>query len=316
VSFCTAANALDGAGAVLFAVRRFVQRDREKMPAIEVARLRLYPVKGLRGYDVDVAEVERCGLAGDRRWLVTQPDGTFLTQRQIAGMARIDARLRDGGLTLSADGFGSVPVDMPDATAPTCEVTVWRSTLTARRAMDEAGRWLSDVLGRPCALAYMHDPQSRPVAEAYAHDGDSVSFADGFPVLLANEASLADLNRRLANPIPMTRFRPNIIVAATDPWAEDCWRRIRIGEAVFRIAKPCDRCIVTTTDQETGERLDPSEPLRTLATFRRADAGVMFGQNLVPQRLGRIAVGDTVEVLEEGPSNVGAAAAAQSTAAA
>jgi uncharacterized protein YcbX len=131
-----------------------------------------------------------------------------------------------------------------------------------------------------------------------------VSFADGFPVLLAAQGSLDDLNTRLKQPIPMRRFRPNLVIDGPEPWAEDHWRRIRIGGVVFRLPKPCSRCAVTTVDQESGERLDHREPLRTLALFRRTHDGVMFGQNMIPETFGRVAVGDAVAVLESGPSNV------------
>jgi hypothetical protein len=193
-----------------------------------------------------------------------------------------------------------VPYPAPDAKTPT--VTVWRSTLPAATATETAALWLSDILGRPCHLVFMADPASRPVDPAYAQPHDTVSFADGFPVLLASTASLDDLNTRLANPVPIGRFRPNLVVSNAVPWAEDAWRRIRIGDVVFRLPKPCTRCIVTTVDQQTGERPDPQEPLRTLATFRRGAGGVMFGQNMVPEAPGRISVGDTVHVLETGPA--------------
>lgn len=271
---------------------------------IRLARLRLYPVKGLRGYDCESLELERCGFVGDRRWMVTDPDGMFLTQRQVPAMARIDARCVPGGLGLAAESQGGIEIPLPGPNAERLDVTVWRDTVPAVLADSAAAAWLSAVLGRPCRLVHMVDPAARPVDPDYARPDDRVSFADGFPVLLTSETSLADLNTRLAAPIPILRFRPNLMVSGSTAWAEDRWRRIRIGEAIFRIAKPCSRCIVTTTDQETGERPVPDEPLRTLGTFRRARGGVMFGQNLVPETLGRVAVGDAAAVLEEGPTNL------------
>ena len=152
---------------------------------------------------------------------------------------------------------------------------------------------------------WLHDPSRRPIDRRHAPDGGTVSFADGFPALLATRASLDDLNRRLAAPVPMARFRPNLVVEGADPWDEDRWRRLRIGDATFSVARPCQRCAVTTVDPLTGERPDPTEPLRTLATFRRdAGGGVMFGQNLLPETGGRLRVGDAVEILERGPPNV------------
>lgn len=272
--------------------------------SITVAALTVFPVKGLRGNAVDAAEMQRCGLAGDRRWMVTTPDGIFLTQRQLPTMARIAVRRSADGLVLDAPGAGSIAVAEPPPDAERIEVTVWRDRVAAAPASAEAAGWLGAVLGTPCRLVHLGDPLVRPVDPDYAAPDDRVSFADGFPVLLAGEASLADLNTRLARSIPMSRFRPNLVISGADAWAEDGWRRIAVGEAIFRIVKPCARCAVTTVDQDSGTRPVPDEPLRTLATFRKAKGGVMFGQNLIPDRLGRIAVGDVVTVMEEGASNL------------
>jgi uncharacterized protein YcbX len=150
----------------------------------------------------------------------------------------------------------------------------------------------------------MDNPAVRPVRPSWSQPGETVSFADGFPVLLTSLDSLDDLNTRLATPIRINRFRGNIVIAGAPPWAEDTWRLIRIGNVTFRIAKPCDRCIVTTVEQETATRPAPSEPLRTLGTFRRAGQGVMFGQNLVPLTEGDVDLGDAVEILQQGRSNL------------
>ncbi len=208
-----------------------------------------------------------------------------------------------GGARACSDAGGvHVPAPAPDA--PRGQVTVWRSTLPATDAGDAAAHWLSAVLGQPCRLVYMHDTGARPINPAYAAAGETVSFADGYPVLLTSLGSLDDLNGRLARPVPISRFRANIVVGGAAAWAEDCWRLVRIGEAVFRVVKPCDRCTVTTIDQQTGLRPDRTEPLRTLGRFRHDGRGIMFGQNLVPTILGRIATGDPVEVLDAGAPNV------------
>lgn len=278
--------------------------------------LNIYPVKALRGTALAASDVAIWGLDHDRRWMVVRPDGRFLTQREIPAMARIGAHASvgqasvgaasAGALTLAVDvdGRGPLRVPVPAATAERRQVQVWRDQLPALDAGPDAAAWLSDVLGLPCGLVYLDDPWARPVDPAYALPGDRAPFSDGFPVLLACTASLDALNAALPSAIDMSRFRPNIVVSGTAAWEEDRWRRIRIGGITFRVAKPCARCVVTTVDQRTGLRPDKSEPLRTLGRIRRTAAGVMFGQNLIPDGPGRIAVGDAIEILEVGESNV------------
>jgi uncharacterized protein YcbX len=256
---------------------------------MRLAEIRIYPVKSFRGDTFASAEVEPRGLAGDRRWLVVDAAGRFLTQRELPHMAVVGARNEPGGVALS--------VAIPPPGAAARYVTIWRDTVAAVPAGAEADAWLTSALGVPCSLVHQADPSSRPIAPAYAAQGDVVSFADGFPLLLTTTASLADLNRRLRAPVPMLRFRPSLVIEGAPPWAEDNWHRIRIGAAVFRVPKPCDRCIIPTIDQETGSRPDPEEPLRTLKTFRRDSSGrVLFGMNLVPEVCGAVRVGDAVEV--------------------
>ena len=269
-----------------------------------VAEIHVFPVKGLSGFAASSARVEPWGLQHDRRWLVVDPTGRFLTQRVSPSMAVIRAEATGHGLRLSHPAHGSLDVAVPGPRAATMQVTVWRSTMQAALADAAADAWLGAVLGQPLRLVYMHDTACRPVNPAYGRPGETVSFADGYPVLLTSLGSLGDLNARLARPVPIGRFRGNIVVDGAAPWAEDSWRLVRIGDAVFRVVKPCDRCIVTTVDQQTGQRPDRTEPLRTLGTFRQDENGIMFGQNLVPTTTGQIAVGDAVDVLETGPPNV------------
>lgn len=270
---------------------------------VELAEIHIFPVKALRGGSVDAAGVAPWGLEGDRRWLVTDGAGRFLTQREHARMALIAARLVPGGVVLEAPGLGPLAVVEPHS--PLRAVQIWRDTVPAADAGEAAAAYLSQALGRACRLVFLADPSVRKLREEYRQGEECVSFADGFPVLVAGAASLADLNARLASPVPMLRFRPNLVIRGAPAWAEDGWRRIRIGSVVLRIDKPCDRCVVTTIDPATGLRPDPVEPIRTLGRFRRdARGGVMFGQNAVPESLGVVRVGDAVEVLEAGPPNV------------
>jgi len=272
--------------------------------AVCVTALYCYPVKGLRGQPVPVIDVERCGFAGDRRWMVVDPNGRFLSQREQPAMATISVTSMSDGLILQAADIAPLFVPRPVLDAETTSVTVWRSTVLAARADEAAASWLQTALGLSCQLVYLAKPDARPVDPDYGQPDDRVGFADGFPVLLASTDSLDDLNRRLARPVTMHRFRPNLVIGHAGAWAEERWRRIRIGAAEFRLPKPCSRCAVTSVDQQTGERPDPREPLRTLGTFRRTAGGVMFGQNLIPETLGRIAVGDPMIVLEVGEPNV------------
>ncbi len=262
-----------------------------------VAELRIYPVKSLRGRPVRQAQVEPWGLAGDRRWMVVLPNGRFMTQRQYPVMATIAAAAGPAGLTLSQAGRRPLTVPFPDAGPET--VAVWRDQVPALPAGPAADAWLTEAIGVACRLVYQADPLTRPVDPEFARPGDSVSFADGFPLLVTTQASLADLEGRLGRPLGMDRFRANVVVSDTAAWDEDHWRVIRIGEVTFRAPKPCGRCVMTTIDQELGVKAEDGEPLRLLSTFRRDAAGrIVFGQNLIPDGPGRIAQGDAVEVLE------------------
>jgi uncharacterized protein len=265
------------------------------MSSLRLTGLWRYPVKSLRGTRCNALPVAARGPLADRQWMLVDAQGGFLTQRQLPRMALIDVRLDGDGLALRC-GRSALTVARPPIDAPLLEVTVWRDRCLAQAADAEADRWFSGLLGRPCRLVYLPDSQVRAVDPRFARPDDQVGFADGFPFLLISQASLDDLNARLAQPVPMLRFRPNLVVAGCAAFAEDGWRRIRIGEIDFRVAKPCSRCIVPTIDPETAERA--AEPLRTLAGYRRRDKQVFFGQNLIHDGLGELREGMPVEVLE------------------
>ena len=267
--------------------------------AVTVSSLHVYPVKGLKGIDLAEARATSRGLEHDRRWMVVDAAGEFLTQRSHPRMATIWTDLGPGTLELSAPDAGAVEVPLAPAGAATMRVRVWNSTCDAVPVSFHADAWLSDYLGLACRLVYMPEATRRASNPLYTGDAERlVGFADGYAYLLAGVASLADLNARLAargHPaLPMNRFRPNIVVAGSESYAEDGWKEIRLGDAVLGAAKPCGRCEVTTTDQATGEVRGP-EPLATLATYREsAEFGVMFGLNLVTLETGRVRVGDRV----------------------
>ena len=264
-----------------------------------LASVHIYPLKGGRAVDLDEAVVEPWGLAGDRRWLLVDPDGQFITQRRHPALARLVVRYGPGAdITVSSDGYPSLRIAAPDGSAEPLKVTVWRSMVLAAAAGPAADAWFSGYLGVPVRLVYLDDPTRRAVDPEFGADGDVVSFADGYPLLLTSTGSLDQLGEWLTEagdrPVPMNRFRPNVVVDGYEPWAEDRWRRIRIGPVSFRVVKPCGRCVVTTIDQATGER--GSQPLRILAARRRFGQNVIFGQNIIPDSPGLIRVGDPVEV--------------------
>ncbi len=256
----------------------------------------IFPLKSCAPLPLRVAEVERRGLRYDRRWIVTDANGRFLTGRQHPRLTLLRVVPDRDALDVTAPGMPPLRLEQPGAGDRT-EVTVWANTVAALPAGDAADAWMSAFLGMPAHLAYMDDACVRPVNPDYARPDDEVSFADAFPLLLISEAALDALNAKLASPVPMLRFRPNLVVAHTTPHAEDSWKRIRIGAVEFDLVKPCSRCVFTTVDFERGA-FDPSgEPLRTLTTYRRGERGVTFGQNVIPRGLGTLRVGDAVEVL-------------------
>jgi uncharacterized protein len=261
---------------------------------IRVQSLHVYPVKSCAGIELGAARVERRGLEADRRWMIVGEDGRFVTQREEPRLCLVRTTLDGDRLVLSYEGD---TFELPRALAegPRTTVEVWKSRVDAIEHAP-ARAWISRATGIPARLVYMPDDVERAVSPTYAAPSDVVSFADGFPVLLASTGSLAELERRANQTLSMTRFRPNVVVACDEPFAEDGWKRLAIGEATFRAPKGCDRCVVTTVDPTTGVR--GKEPLRTLATFRKWDEAVWFAVNLVPDTLGTITVGDEVRVLD------------------
>lgn len=283
------------------------------MASVRLASLHLYPVKALAGIAREELTVELWGPSADRRWMLTSPDGSQVTQREQPRLAFVRAvpvlEATSGGgpgeaaLRVTAPGREPIEVGVPPAGRDTVPVRLFGTKLEVVPADAEASDWFSAYLGTPVLLVHLDAPgRRRPIDPQFAPDGQTVSLADGFPLLVTAASSLDALNSLIAQgdhadegPLPMNRFRPNLVVAGSPAWAEDEWRRLRIGEVVFRVAKPCGRCVVTTTDQTSGVR--GREPLRTLARHRRFGDQLVFGQNLIPERTGRVRSGDSVEVL-------------------
>lgn len=301
----------------------------------ELKEISIYPIKSLRGVAVSEALVEKRGLRHDRRWMVTDREGMFLTQREFPRMALIGVEVGEEHVVLRAPKMAELKIPHQPADGPRRPVTVWNSTVEAAEYPADVNEWLSKAIGSECVLFAMPAEAERHVNPLFDRGDDLVSFADGYPLLLIGEGSLAELNRRIAassqqdlpprpsttppkqggehfDPLPMKRFRPNLVIGGSEPFEEDRWARVRVGEAVFCVVWPCARCAITTVDPDRGE-FDGKEPLKTLATFRMAKDVfpetleelalqpnyVLFGENLIPENPGAIVrVGDEVELLE------------------
>lgn len=265
----------------------------------QVLSLHLYPVKSCAGMAVDALPLDDRGPIGDRRWMVLDETQTFQTQRERPRLALVRVRLTDDGIVIGGPGMPELAVPRPEPVGSDFVTRVWGDDAPVRPASAQAADWFSTYLGAPMQLVFLPDEGVRVMRAEYAGtitEPRRVSLTDGAPLLLATESSLCSLNQRLPSPVPMNRFRPNVVVRGSEPFAEDCWRRITIGEVVFEVAKPCARCATTTVDQATGDR--GVEPLRTLSSFRRQGAGVMFGQNIAHHRPGTLRLGDVVTIVQ------------------
>ena len=260
------------------------------MDEVRVSGLFVYPVKGCRGLALDAARVGDRGFVHDREWMVVGPDGGFLSQRTHPRMALAEVALTDELLVVRAPGMADLVLPLGGGGAARRPVTIWRDTVEAVSAGPAAAAWFSAFLGLDCELVRMPATTHRQVEPNRARPGDLVGFADAYPFLLISQGSLDELNRRLCEPLPMDRFRPNLVVDGCAPHTEDGWRTFAVGTVTFRVAKPCARCVVTTVDQRTGERAD--EPLGTLATYRLRDGKLLFGQNLIHDGRGMLCLGD------------------------
>jgi uncharacterized protein YcbX len=264
---------------------------------MHVSDLYIYPIKSCRGLQLSRVEVTPKGFRWDREMMLVDVKGKFLCQRQHPRLATVEVQLEEDRMTLVA-GDRSLTFQ-PSLKGEKMAVEVWADRTMAIDQGDKVARWFERVLDWPCRLVRQSPDEIRLVDPNYAgNSATPVSFADGYPILLTNTASLADLNDRLAEKIPMGRFRPNLVIESDRAFIEDTWKAIAIGQISYSLVKPCSRCLVTTTDQQTGERHPTTEPLKTLATFRHFPGGVMFGENVIPQQTGTIQVGDRVEILD------------------
>jgi len=261
---------------------------------IQLTSIFIYPVKSLAGISVTAWPVTKTGLKYDRKWMLVDASGLFLSQRKLPRMALIHTLLTDSELVLSATGMTDLAIPLEASGEELISSTVWHHQGPALCVSHEADSWLSQFLGQPCRLVYQPDDCIRGVDPVYAKPEDQTSFSDGFPFLIISEHSLAALNRSLDRPVSMSRFRPNLVVDGCNAYAEDEWREIRIGSIDFRLPKACSRCSVPAIDPNTGNT--GKEPLSTLNRLRNWNNKIYFGQNALHDQCGLLSVGDTVTV--------------------
>ena len=263
-----------------------------------LSQVNVYPVKSVGGISLSSAWVEKQGLSFDRRFMLALADGSMVTARKYPQMVKVSSSLQPDGLIFTCEGKPALRVKYSEFKMQETPATVWKDNFTAYTTNDAADDWFSDVLGQRVELLFAGE-QSNRVREKLGHN---VSFADGYPLLIISEASLAELNRRSPELHTMDQFRTNLVVSNTEAFGEDGWKRIRIGEVEFEAVKPCQRCILTTVDVDKGEFRPSKEPLNTFSQFRADETGgVFFGQNLIAKNEGVIKEGDKIEVLETKP---------------
>jgi uncharacterized protein YcbX len=262
----------------------------------EIADLVIYPVKSCRGIHLREMTFDALGPSWDRRFMVVDAAGRFITQRQRRELGLVHVELTRDTLRLSRSGAAVLDVPLEGRAEPT-DVTVWRFSGRADDQGSEAAAWFSDLLEEPCRLVRVSGATDRTINPKYAPTPTPLGFADGYPALLIGEASLDDLSARVGQPLEMSRFRPNVVVRGAPAYAEDNWASLEAGSVTLDIVKPCDRCVVTTIAPGTLET--SKEPLRTLAGYRNTEQGVVFGQNCIHRAPGSISVGDVVQALEK-----------------
>ena len=263
------------------------------MKKLVLTEIWVYPIKSLGGISVPNWKVQPKGLTYDRRWMLTVTEGKFLTQRVHPVMALFRLSIDEAGLVVTYKGESlTVPFGLADG--PEENVVIWDDTVLAREVSTQHSSWFSERVGFDCKLMFFPEENARPVDPRYKVNDEHVGLADAYPLLIIGQSSLDDLNTRLESPVPMNRFRPNLVFSGGDPFEEDTWREFTVGTNRFVGVKPCARCVLTTVNQETAER--GTEPLRTLATYRKRDNKILFGQNLVSLDVQEISTGMPVTV--------------------
>lgn len=261
-----------------------------------LGRIFIYPIKSARGIAVSETEVNTSGPVQDRRWMVVDEHGVFLSQRKLPRMVLMEPRFEGSDLVVTAPGMSPLVVRRWSGEGEWIPVQIWRDHLKLPHPDQDYSDWISSFLGRPCRLVYLPDEVARRIEPPFDDPKWRVSLADGYPLLIVTEASLDLLNAKLPCPIGIERFRPNLVIAGATPHAEDCWTNLQIGSVRLAIVKPCARCSVVLVDPTTAKV--GMEPLRTLARYRRMPTSVMFAQNALVVTSGQLRVGKAVEIVD------------------
>ncbi|MEP6845621.1 MAG: MOSC N-terminal beta barrel domain-containing protein [Panacibacter sp.] len=264
---------------------------------LTISELYIYPVKSLGGIAVKEASLTDRGFAYDRRWMLVDTTGNFISQREINEMSLLKVSLTETNLVIEhlQKPGNLLTIPLNHATGEEILVRIWDDVCKAVYVSQEADQWCSEMLSHQCRLVYMPDDTHRLVDEQYAQNNEVTGFSDGYPLLIIGQASLDDLNKRLAEQLPMNRFRPNIVFTGGVPFEEDGMKSFDINGITFYGVKPCARCVITTIDQSTGEK--GKEPLKTLSTYRSSNNNVYFGQNLLFKGKGFLKIGDKISLL-------------------
>ena len=263
---------------------------------LTLSEIYIYPVKSLGGISVDTAIAEERGLQYDRRYLLVDETGIFITQRDYPMLALLKLSFTENGFNvLNTKNSSHTIIPFESDSKKNVTITIWDDVCNAVQVNQDLDNWFSNALDKKVSLVYMHDDEKRIVEKTYINEDHIVSFADAYPFLIIGKSSLDDLNTRLVNPIPMNRFRPNLVFTGGNAYEEDNWKDFKIGNAEFKAVKPCARCVITTTNQNTAER--SAEPLKTLANYRKVNNKIMFGMNVVCNKTGVVSVNQTIELL-------------------
>ena len=266
---------------------------------LKLSEIYIYPIKSLGGIRLEKSNITTRGLENDRRFMLVDENGQFLSQREYPQLAIFQTEIESDFLKITDKKTGqNLKVSLsPNSKISSLSVTIWDDETTAIEVSQEASEWFTQTLGISARLVFMHDESQRKIESNYALIGNEItSFSDGYPILIAGQSSLDNLNHRLENPVNINRFRPNFVFTNGEPFEEDAWHEFNIGNVRFFGVKPCSRCIMTTIDQETGEKKG-KEPLLTLNKYRKAGNRILFGQNVIISQLGTVSVGDDVTVL-------------------
>ena len=266
------------------------------MKDLVLSEIYIYPVKSLGGIKIKSADAGERGLKYDRRYLLVDDSGSFLTQREYPQLALLKLSIEENGFkVLDTKNGDQINIPFEFNSGDKMDVKIWNDVCNAIRLPEEINLWFSRAISKNCTLVYMPDDERRFVEKKYVADEHIVSFADAYPYLIIGQSSLDDLNSRLDQPVKMDRFRPNFVFRGGDPYEEDTWKDFEINDVLFSAVKPCARCVITTTDQKTGAR--QKEPLKTLSTYRTINNKVMFGMNVVAKKSGRVSVGSKIKLV-------------------